>query len=361
MLSKINTLQPTIAQSYAIRKIAVFRALQLGDMLCAIPALRALRSRFPSAEISLIGLPWAKELVQRLPYLDQLLEFPGYPGINEMPYDEERHRVFSVMAQAACYDLAIQLHGDGRVSNGFVAELGARVSLGYGLSDDRRLSFSLAHNPDEHEIRRWLRVVAACGAPQSDTRIMFPMFEHEIYQARLLLSGTNGARKGPLIGLHAGASDPARRWPAARFAALGDKLVSRLDARIVLTGTAAETEITGSIHSAMSAPACDLAGATNLGTFAALISQLDLLVTNDTGASHMAAALGTPSVVLFGPTRPARWAPLDQSRHKVIDALAMASPGTHPTIALEQLPLERVLQTCIKHLGSEQSLELGAS
>jgi ADP-heptose:LPS heptosyltransferase len=93
----------------------------------------------------------------------------------------------------------------------------------------------------------------------------------------------------------------------------------------------------------MRAPALDLAGRTDLGRFAAVVGKLDLLITNDTGASHVAAAAGTRSVVLFGRSRPSRWAPLDRDRHQVIDALARAAPGTAAADALRLLPLAPVL------------------
>jgi len=81
-------------EARAIRKIVILRALFLGDLLCATPAWHALRQRFPEAEISLIGLPWAKDMVERLPYIDRLLPFPGYPGIPEIEYCAERTEAF---------------------------------------------------------------------------------------------------------------------------------------------------------------------------------------------------------------------------------------------------------------------------
>lgn len=123
-------MKPRIEQ-LPIRKIAVLRALFLGDLLCATPALRALRERFPAAEITLIGLPWARELVDRLDTVDRLLIFPGYQGIPEAEYHPERTAAFLAAARAYGYDLAIQMHGDGGITNGFVAELGARHTLGY--------------------------------------------------------------------------------------------------------------------------------------------------------------------------------------------------------------------------------------
>ncbi|MFL5845870.1 MAG: glycosyltransferase family 9 protein, partial [Solirubrobacteraceae bacterium] len=127
-------------RSLAPRRIAVFRALFLGDLLCSIPALNALDRRFPDAEITLVGLPWAKELAERLPAVDHFAEFPGYPGIPEVPCGPGRMTDFLAEARRVGYDLAIQLHGSGEISNGFVADLGASTSLGFGPADDKRLS-----------------------------------------------------------------------------------------------------------------------------------------------------------------------------------------------------------------------------
>src|ERR1044071_79749 len=126
----------------AVRKIAVFRALFLGDLLCAVPAFRALGQRYPQAEITLIGLPWAAEFVQRVPYIDRFVAFPGYDGIQEVAYSPSQTAAFLRSFQADGYDIALQMHGDGHVSNGFVAALGARLALGYRRDADDRLDFS---------------------------------------------------------------------------------------------------------------------------------------------------------------------------------------------------------------------------
>jgi hypothetical protein len=107
-----------------------------------------------------------------------------------------------------------------------------------------------------------------------------------------------------------------------------------------------------------SSPVLDLAGQTDIGTFAALIRQLDLLVTNDTGASHVAAATQTPSVILFGPNRPYQWAPLNRALHRPVDAVELAGPGADPRQALAALPLEPVLAVCVEMLDSTNDQRL---
>lgn len=339
-----------------IRKIAVLRALFLGDLLCAIPALRLLRSYFPTAEITLIGLPWAEEMVRRLPYLDSFAGFPGYAGLPEVHFNPEETSSFLNEARLMGYDLAIQMHGNGSITNGFVAELGARITLGYRSHDeDRRLTISIPYDEEEHEIVRWLQLVERAGGQKesnllSKANTEFPITDREQEEATRLLSGMAGGN-GPLIGLHAGAKISSRRWPQERFAELGDALIEQFNAHIVLTGIDEEREITAAVRQIMRYPVLDLTGKTDLGTFASVIAQLDLLVTNDTGASHLAAVAGIPSVVIFGPSRPEHWAPLDRRRHRIVDALILDKSEADPEKSLQHLPVVSVLTVCRKALA----------
>jgi ADP-heptose:LPS heptosyltransferase len=343
---------PRLNAKFSPRRIVVFRALYLGDLLCATPALRALRQRFPAAEITLIGLPWAGDFVARIPSVDRLLLFPGFAGIAEVPYQAERVEQFLAQVHATGYDLAIQMHGDGHISNGFVAGLGARVSLGYCCGVDGRLDYTLPYDIHEHETRRWLHLVAQLGATTDDTRLEFPTTPDEQATARQLLADVKQST-GPIIGVHVGAKDALRRWPTGRFAALADLLVGQFGAQIVLTGGTNEQELTVAVRAAMQHDALDLAGKTDLGVFASVISQLDLLVTNDTGASHLAAATATASVVLFGPTRPQSWAPLDAERHRVIDAPTLLDHSDRMN-ALQELSVAPVLAVCSEMLGNRE-------
>jgi ADP-heptose:LPS heptosyltransferase len=336
-----------------VRRIAVFRALFLGDLLCTVPAFRSLRRCYPHAEITLIGLPWAAEFVKRMPYLDRFVAFPGYEGVREVPYSAKVTRAFLAEAHATGYDIALQMHGNGHVTNGFVAALGAKISLGYRRGADDRLSFNLLYDQGQHEVLRWLRLVSALGAPVDDRRSEFLTTNADRQRAAKLLS--RAAPSGPLVALHVGSKDEARRWSPERFAAVGDALIERFGAQVVLTGSAAEGELTAAVQRAMRHPALNLAGTTDLGTFAALLRRVDLLLSNDTGASHLAAATRTPSVVLFGPSRPEEWAPLDRRLHRVIDALALGGASVNPSTALSHLPVGPVLDACIAAIeGNEK-------
>lgn len=322
-------------------RIAIFQALFLGDLLCATPAINAVKRRFPGAEITLIGLPWARELADRLPAVDRFEVFPGYPGLPDRPVDEPAIPRFFERARRTRYDLAVQLHGSGGITNEIVAALGAAAAVGYGPAGDAGMTATLPWREDEREVMRWLRLVDLAGTSIDRTDIELPVTEADRWRAAELVPGS-----GPLIGLHAGAKDPARRWPAEQFAELGDALAIRHRARIVLTGAESERPLTAGIRERMRTPALDLAGSTDLGALAAVIARLDLLVTNDTGASHVAAAVRTPSVVLFGPSRPSRWAPLDGVLHTAVDARLFAAPDVETGAVLRGLPVEAVLAVC---------------
>lgn len=327
-------------------RFAVFRALFLGDLLMTIPAFRALRHRFPRAEITLIGLPWTRSLMPYLArYLDRFVEFPGFPGLPEMEVVPERTAQWLQAQQAYGYDLALQLHGDGSVTNGVVAALGARLTAGYALPGDERLSLSLPAHSDGNEVLRWLRLVEAVGAWARGTHLDLPLRTEDKHNADALLSALQ-AGTGPVVGMHVGAKARSRRWPTEKFAELGDRLIDHNGARVVLTGSAGERDLTGSVARTMCHPVLDLAGLTELGTFAGVISRLDLLITNDTGASHVAAATRTRSIVLFGPEPPERFAPLDRARHTIIDSAKAAPAGTPLEAALQWLPVDCVFQTC---------------
>jgi ADP-heptose:LPS heptosyltransferase len=328
-------------------RIAIFQALNLGDLLCTTPALRAIRGRFPTAEITFIGRPWAQNFISRLPTVDRFLPFPGYPGIAESPEDAAQ-----AVSHWPRFNLAIQMHGSGAVSNGFITTLGAPRSVGFGPPGERRLTTALNWVESEPEPLRWLRLAESLGAAPAGLQTEFPVTPAERAKAAALIGPQAGH---PMIGLHVGASDPTRRWPVESFARLGDQLAELRQARIVLTGSESEQSLTAAVCRTMNAPAIDLAGMTDLGEFAAVISALDLLVTNDTGASHVAAATRTPSIVLFGPTRPDRWAPLDRRRHQVMDATSYPGAPADGAAALQALTVDAVLAACLGAVPSRPS------
>jgi ADP-heptose:LPS heptosyltransferase len=283
-------------------------------MLCAVPAFRALRAALPEAEIVLVGLPWAEGFVARFrAYLDGFRAFPGYPGLPERAARPEEIPPFLAGLQRERFDLAIQMHGAGTITNPLTVLLGARANAGYFVPgqfcpDEARF---LPYPEDLPEVRRHLRLVEFLGAAPQGEHLEFPVGEAD---RRELRAAAGDLGSGGYVCLHPG-SRSGRRWPPERFAGVAQALAGR-GLRVVLTGSEAEKPLTAAVARAAKRPALDLAGRTTLGGLGALLQGARLLVANDTGVAHLAAALRRPSVVLFHPSQLGRWAPLDRQRHR---------------------------------------------
>ncbi|HSL11240.1 MAG TPA: glycosyltransferase family 9 protein [Actinomycetota bacterium] len=323
--------------------IALFRALKLGDLLCAVPAFRAVRLTEPDPRITLIGLPWAAGFAARYRHLfDDFIAFPGWPGMPEQPPGDPT--AFLARARERVFDLAVQMHGSGGVTNGIVAALGAAHTAGFGSPGAAPLDDVLPYPDDLHEVRRHLALADHLGFSSAGEALEFPITDEDRAEAASL--GIDGA--GPVAVVHCGAIS-GRRWPAGRFARVTEALARGTD--VVLTGSAAERDATGHVASLAGAPVRDLAGRTTLGSLAAVIERARIVVTNDTGVSHLTAAIGTPSVVLFLSSDPRRWAPLDAQRHRAVTHPAItAAHAAHPERA-GALPERCIADGCERHPG----------
>jgi ADP-heptose:LPS heptosyltransferase len=311
-----------------VSKIAVFRALMLGDLLCAVPALRAIKAHWPKAEVTLVGLPWARDWASRSDYVDHFEEFPGYPGLPERQADIAAFPPFLLRMQAARYDLAMQMHGSGNIVNQLVACFGAARQAGFhepgGYAPDSALC--TAWPEQGHEIERMLTLTDRLGIVRMGTHLEFPVTHRDCAELGTWWPGSE--RPSSYVCVHAGAQLASRQWMPERFAAVADALATR-GHTIVLTGTAAEAAIAGRVAAAMRTQPVDLVGRTSLWALGALVESASLVVSNDTGIMHIAAALQTPSVAVSSGADVSRWAPLDTKLHEVLWKDMICRPCAH--------------------------------
>jgi len=359
------TLAPRPAPAY--ERIVVFRALMLGDLLCAVPALRALRAGFPGASITLVGLPWAAELAGRLACVDDFIAFPGHPGLPERACDVRELPAFLAAVQARRFDLALQMHGSGPIVNPLVAAFGARHSAGfYNEHAWRPPADADRYRPwpeRGHEIERMLALTDGLGLPRDGTRLEFPLRAEDREALAAIWPGAR--RSGSYVCIHAGAQLASRRWPVERFAEVGSRLAER-GTTIVLTGTAQEAPLVAGLSAAIPYPTVNLVGRTDLWTLGALIEGAGLLVCNDTGVSHIAAALGTPSVVVASGSDVGRWAPLDGVRHEVLWQPMPCRPCSHPTCPIghpcaEAIGVDEVMRSIGRRLELAEARRAAAA
>lgn len=321
-------------------KVLLIRASRIGDFVCATPAFRALRGALSGAEITLVGLPFVEELVDRSPHLDRFIRFPGFPGMAEQFFEPRVAVEFFTAMQGERFDLAVQMHGSGANSNPFALLCGARTTAGFVRSGDPpgRLDAAFPYPTTGHEVDRLLALSDFLGAPDTGGETEFPVWPTDQAAADELLSGA----ERPLIGLHAGARDAIKRWKPERFAAVASELWRERGGTIVLIGGDEEREAARGMMGGI--PYLDLTGRTSLAVLGAVIRRLSVLVTNDSGPAHIGYALGTPTITIFGGTLPAEWGPRG-GLHRVVAHHVPCRP-----CELASCPID---YDCLEHVRTE--------
>jgi ADP-heptose:LPS heptosyltransferase len=349
--------------SNRIERIALFRALQLGDMLCSVPALRALRKARPTAHIALIGLPWAYGFVDRYPHLiDELIVFPGAVGFPEQQETNEHLPAFLRAMRDRHFDLAFQLHGSGGIANDIVRGMGAGENVGFLKPGEAANSGTFIPWPDTlPEIERYMVLMSAMGIDVSDKSLEIPLNSYDLAECDELVD-THGIDIDRMVVVHPGAQLPSRRWPAERFAEVASHLGSE-GWQVVVTGSAGEAELCTRVMSTLGGEAVNAAGKTSLGCLAALVAKARLVVCNDTGLSHVAAAMKTRSVVIASGSDTRRWAPLERDRHRALADYPPCRPCAfrdcpygHPCAL--NISVKRVLDTALAQLDRPRAPSL---
>lgn len=262
--------------------LLVLRALKLGDLLVAVPALKALRSAFPGHRLLYAAQGW----------LAEALELVG--GYDLLP----THGLDQPLAlQPGTVDVAVNLHGGGPESRARIEALEAGRTIGHAAQlAGGGLGVGPPWREDLHERERWARLLEWHGIEADSTDV------------RLARPKAPGPAPGAAV-VHVGAAYGSRLWPAERFAEVA-ALLAAAGHRVVFTGGAGEAARASEVCRLAGLPAdAVLAGRLGLGAFAAAVAEAAVVISADTGAAHLASAYGTPSVVLFGPAPPEVWGP----------------------------------------------------
>jgi ADP-heptose:LPS heptosyltransferase len=308
-----------------VHKLAVLRANAIGDYLVSLPAIEAMRAAYPAAELVLLGADWHVGFLAGRPGpVDRCLAVPSTVGVrdDQPPAPSAEVDRFFVRMRAERFDLAVQLHGGGRHSNPFVRWLGARVTAGSRTPDAQPLDRTVPYTGHQHEIHRFLEVAAVVGAAPVSLEPRLAVTDADRAEAAAVLASDDR----PLVVLHPGAKDPRRRWPVERLAVVGSEL-ARKGARLAVVGTAAERGLVDRLVDGLDGHAADLAGRLGLGGLAGLLEQATLLVGNDSGPRHLAAAVGTATVAVHWGVSLATYGPLYRARHRAPTSWRLHCPA----------------------------------
>jgi ADP-heptose:LPS heptosyltransferase len=295
-------------------RVLLLRALGLGGVLTGVPAYRAVRRAFPGHEIVLAAPGHFAELARLTGAVDRVLPTSELEPLH-WPHDAP--------------ELAIDLHGRGSASRQLLQALAPRQLIGFsnGRWPDRGVCRrGPLWLPDEHEVHRWCRLLTRSGIPADPTELDLDLdLDVDPDPQRLLSRPWIGRYLRPVI-VHPGAAKGSRRWPPARFAAVAAHL-DQSGHRVLITGSAGERELAEYVAYAAGLPRqAVVAGQTTVLSLAELVAESVLVVSGDTGVAHLATALRTPSVVLFGPVPPYECGPPpDRPWHVALHSAA--SPG----------------------------------
>ena len=297
--------------------LVVLRALGLGDLLTGVPALRALADAFPGHR-RVLACPLSLAPLARLTgAVDVVVRAAAFT-----PLPPELHGA----------DVAVNLHGAGPESHGVLLAARPHRLVAYGNPDVPWAG--RAFDEREHETERWCRLLREYGLPADPGRLHLDRPDVP----------PPAAAAGATV-IHPGAAAPARRWPPERFAA-GARAELAEGRRVGVTGGASEVVLACRVaRGAGLGPDAVLAGRTDLVDLAAVVAAAGRVVCGDTGVAHLATALGTPSVVLFGPTSPARWGPPPgRPQHRVLWTGRAGDPhASEPDRGLLELGVADVL------------------
>ncbi len=321
-----------------VSRIAVLRANGLGDLVFSLPALDALRRTYPQARITLLGKALHRELFDgRDGPVDHVVVIPDGVLANDVgpEVDTAQAEIFFRQMRREGFDIALQLHGGGRHSNPFVLSLGAKLTVGLKAPEAAPLDRWVPYIYFQREVLRYLEVVALVGAATPSISPCLRVTEADIAEANTLV--VKGAR--PLVVLHPGATDKRRRWPAERFAAVGDTLAAA-GAHVVVTGTPPEAEPVRGVVEAMHYSAEDLCGKLSLRGLIGLLAQAAVVVSNDSGPLHLADAVGAATVGIYWCGNLLNGGPITQARHRAAVSWRLDCPVCGSSCLEETCPHE---------------------
>lgn len=312
-------MEPSASPLPDVRHIVVLRPNAIGDYVFALPALHALRDSYPAARITLLGKPWHADFLHGRPGpVSDVIAMPPLPGIGappDAPTPESARQLVAALRNLRI-DLALQMYGGGTYSNAFVASLGAAVSVGATTPGAPALDRTIVYSRLANRRIELLQIAALAGARAHLASPELEVTPADRAMADQILPRLAGAR---LAVVHPGASDPRRRWPPARFAAVADAL-GDAGAQIVISATDAEADAAKAVVGHMRHRPIDLTGRLPLPALCGLLGRAELIVSNDTGPLHLALALGKPAVGVFWLTNMIESCPLAQ--HLLRPALA---------------------------------------
>jgi predicted lipopolysaccharide heptosyltransferase III len=346
-----------------IERVLVIKPDHLGDVLLLTPALRALRQQLPQAHITLLVGPWSRAVVAHNPDIDtlQTCSFPGFARRAKTSASEPYRVLLQTgwLLRSGRYDAAIIARDDHWWGALLAILAGVPVRLGYKMPKVVPfLTHALPHDATTHVTQQTLDLVGALtGTPVATRPALRSPVTHADRDWAACWLAEQGFADQPVAAIHPGTSGHAKLWLTPRWATIADTLHGR-GMRVLLTGGPGEAGLVEQIAAQMQQAPLMLAGTASVGQLAAVYERCSVVLGVDSGPLHLAASVGTPTVVLFGPSNPRRYGPWgDETRHHVLRSGLWCSPcnnlercprGTAPSECMTLISTDQVLRTVDK-------------
>jgi len=331
-----------------MKNILLIRLSSLGDIVLASPAIRAVRQHFPDARISMLVAKQSADLIAENPHLDEVIPFDREARDKNT---SEMMRIIRILRERE-FELVVDFQRKFRT--GLLAYLsGAKCRVGNGPLCTIRVPDRI----NKHAIDRYFDLLHAIGIKTKDRRLELFLAKSDRVYARKILNAKGVCPDRIKVALFPGAGWKLREWMPARFAAVGDRVAVHFEAQVLLFGGPKERELVDHVASLMTTTPITVAEALPIRRFAALVEQCNLFITNDTGPMHIAAAMQTPTVALFGPGDHIRFQPLEPI-HTTIRHHVPCNPCKQFTnkcknnICMKLITVDEVWETVCRKLSS---------
>ncbi len=335
----------------SFKRILIVRTDRIGDVLLSTPVIKVLRESYPNAYIAMMVSPYAKDIVEGNPYLDDVII-----------YDKDiRHKSvfssikFALKLKKKRFNLALVLHPTNRVHlvtffAGIPKRVGYDRKIGFLLTDRIKHTKQLG---EKHELEYSLDLVRYLGIEPKDKSLFMPIKESSEKWAEGLFSELEIKDNDKLLAIHPGASCPSKIWPAERFAQVCDKLSEKYGFKVLVIAGPKDVKLAEIVAKNMHHPVINLAGKTSVSQLASALKRCHLFISNDSGPVHIASAVGTPVISIFGRNQkglsPTRWGPTgknDRVLHKEVGCIECLAHNCQKDFAcLKAITVEDVLNT----------------
>ncbi len=344
-------------RSREYRRILIIRLDRIGDVVLSTPVIKAVRDAYPESYIAFMVRPYARDIVRGNPYLNEVI-------IYDKEADEKGfigNLKFILKLRAKKFDMAMVLHPTTRTHMiAFLAGIPERI--GYDKKMGFLLTKRIPHTKQfglKHEIDYTLDISRYIGIDAKDSTLYMPVSENSEYKIKNIFNSKNFKDEDILIIINPGASCPSKRWNTENFIKTANALIDKYNAKIIVISGAKERVFGDKVAGGIAKNVLNLSGATTVGDLASVLRRARLIISNDSGPVHIACAVGTPVIDIFGRSdrglSPVRWGPTgkrDIVLHKDVGCdVCLAHNCKIGFKCLKAITVEEVLTAADKILG----------